>query len=130
MKNENIDLLKTYLKEPEKETFPLPAAAEMIPSVKSKPALQKKDAEEKRKDLENEDYAQDIRLKKNTLDRLFWFLGAESVLIFLFTLFQATHWLGFDLEEWSFKLLLSSTIIQITYMLQMAIKYLFPVKVK
>ena len=78
--------------------------------------------------MENEDYAQDIKLKKKTLNRLFWFLGIESLLIFIFTWYQATHWLNFSLEEWSFKLLLSSTILQITYMLQMAIKYLFPNK--
>jgi hypothetical protein len=77
--------------------------------------------------LENEDKALDIRLKRITLDRLFWFLTAETVLIFLFAFFQAVEWPArFHLEEWSFRVVVGATIAQITGMLYVAVRYLFP----
>lgn len=79
--------------------------------------------------LENENTAQDIRLKRITLNRLFWFLAAETTLIFLFAFFQAVEWPdGFALEEWSFRVLIGATIAQITGMLFVAVRYLFPKK--
>lgn len=79
--------------------------------------------------LENENTAQDIRLKRITLDRLFIFLTAETALIFLFALFQAINWPNdFYLEEGSFRLVVGATIAQITGMLFVAVRYLFPKK--
>ena len=78
--------------------------------------------------LVNDDKAQDIKLKKLTLNRLFVFLGIETAAIFLFALFQATHWFNFKLDEWSFNLLISATLAQITAMLFVAVRYLFPAK--
>lgn len=83
----------------------------------------------RKKQLENENTAQDIRLKRITLNRLFWFLAAETTLIFLFAFFQAVEWPdGFALEEWSFRVLIGATIAQITGMLFVAVRYLFPKK--
>jgi hypothetical protein len=77
--------------------------------------------------LRNDNVEQDITLKRTTLRRLFRFLIAETALIFLFALFQATHWpLRFHLDEWSFNLLVTATIVQITGMLFVAVRYLFP----
>lgn len=81
-----------------------------------------------KEDIENEGLEQDIRLKKWTLIILFGFLSVETVAIFTYSYFQATMFLGFNLEEWSFKLLVAATITQITYMCQMAVKHLFPGK--
>ena len=78
--------------------------------------------------LVNDDKAQDIKLKKLTLNRLFTFLGIETAVIFIFALFQATHWFEFKLEEWSFNLLITATLAQITAMLFAAVRYLFPTK--
>jgi hypothetical protein len=78
--------------------------------------------------IENDALEQDIKLKKNTLFVLFGFLVLETFAIFLFSYFQATTFRGFILEEWSFKLLVFATISQITYMLQVAVKHLFPNK--
>ncbi|HYH74512.1 MAG TPA: hypothetical protein VD735_00975 [Candidatus Saccharimonadales bacterium] len=78
--------------------------------------------------IKNENAAQDIRLKRVTLNRLFVFLAAETVLIFVFALMQGTQWLSFHLEDWSFKLLVAATIAQITGMLFVAVRYLFPTK--
>jgi hypothetical protein len=79
--------------------------------------------------LKNDDTEQDIVLKRKTLFGLFIFLGAETVLIFLFAFFQAIGRPdGFGLEEWSFRTLVGATIVQITGMLYVAVRYLFPKK--
>lgn len=82
----------------------------------------------KRKKLENDDLEQNIKLKKDTIKALFIFLLLETVIIFAYTWCQATHLLDFHLEEWSFRLLVGATIIQITTMLTIAVKHLFPRK--
>lgn len=79
-----------------------------------------------RKRLENEAFRQDIELKKKTLNRLFWLLAIETAVVFTFSFLQGTHWGGFALEEWSFKLLTTATLIQITTMLRIAVRHLFP----
>src|SRR5690349_5923159 len=63
--------------------------------------------------LENDNVEQNIRLKRIVLNRLFRFLAVETIVIFLFALLQGTRWLGFNLPEWSFNLLVSATIAQI-----------------
>lgn len=102
------------------------------PQTSGRPSAQPIDIEQevaRKKQLENENTAQDIRLKRITLNRLFWFLAAETALIFLFTFFQAVEWPdGFALEEWSFRVLIGATIAQITGMLFVAVRYLFPKK--
>ena len=95
-------------------------------------------AEEEKEKIKNEGLKQDIKLKKTTLITLFVFLSIETLLIFFFSYLQAIHvdctklshphW-GlecFHLEEWSFKLLITATISQITIMLLVAVKHLFP----
>lgn len=79
-----------------------------------------------RKRLENQAFRQDIELKKKTLNRLFWLLAVETMIVFSFSFLQGVHWWGFALEEWSFKLLTTATLIQITTMLRIAVKHLFP----
>jgi hypothetical protein len=82
--------------------------------------------EQEKKRIENEGLRQNINLKRKTLWILFWFLAAETALIFLLAFFQGfTAW-HFHLEEWSFKLLVTATISQITVMLFVAVKHLFP----
>ncbi|HUS25952.1 MAG TPA: hypothetical protein VMY99_01215 [Nevskiaceae bacterium] len=77
--------------------------------------------------LQNDDTQQNIKLKRVTLNRLFIFLAIETSVIFLFAFFQAIGWPHkFDLEEWSFRLLVTATIAQITGMLFVAVRYLFP----
>lgn len=97
------------------------------PSV---PAEQKVDIDDeiaRARKLKNDDAEQDIRLKRITLAILLGFLAAETVLIFVIALFQAIRWpFHFHLEEWSFKLVVAATIGQITAMLYVAVRYLFP----
>jgi hypothetical protein len=83
-------------------------------------------AAKSKEELENEDYAQDIKLKKSTLWILFGFLTVETLVIFGFSFFQAVNLFGFRLEDWSFRLLVTATISQITFMLHIAVKHLFP----
>jgi hypothetical protein len=80
------------------------------------------------KKLKNDDTEQDIKLKRITLNRLFGLLVGETIIVFVLAFLQATHLFGFALEEWSFKLLTSVTIVQITVMLSVAVNYLFPKK--
>ncbi|MDN5274211.1 MAG: hypothetical protein JWP06_112 [Candidatus Saccharibacteria bacterium] len=108
-----------FLADPEQ--FPVASSTTHSPERSS---ISREIAREKK--LKNDDTEQDIRLKKITLNRLFTFLASETVLIFVFSFFQATHLFGFSLEEWSFKLLTSVTIAQITIMLLVAVQYLFP----
>jgi len=86
------------------------------------------DEDVRKKQLENNALEQDIALKKATLWILFGFLAFEIIAVFVFAYFQAVKFRGFALEEWSFKLLVTATLIQITYMLQVAVKHLFPNK--
>ena len=86
------------------------------------------DAVAVREGLKNKDLAQDIDLKKLTLKVLLWFLGVETGLIFMLSFFQGFSLGGFELKEWSFRILVSATIIQISYMLTIVISYLFPKK--
>lgn len=95
------------------------------PTFKKGISLDERLNQEKKK-IENIGLRQDIELKKTTLFCLFGFLFIETFIIFIFSFWQATGGLGFMLEEWSFKLLITSTIIQITYMLQVAVRHLFP----
>lgn len=81
---------------------------------------------EEYKKLQNKAFAQDISLKRNTLIVLFIFLALETLVIFIYAFFQAVHSWGFKLEDWSFRLLIAATITQITLMVQVAVKHLFP----
>jgi len=76
--------------------------------------------------IKNDNAEQDIALKRLTLRLLFLFLAVETALVFLFTFAQALHFHGFQLEEWSFRTLVTATILQITGMLFAAVRYLFP----
>ncbi len=80
----------------------------------------------RKEELENDNFSQDIKLKRLTLIVLFVFLGVETVVVFVFTFLQATYMLNFKLEEWTFRLILSVTISQIYLMIRMAVEYLFP----
>lgn len=77
--------------------------------------------------IKNDNAEQDITLKRMTLMVLFIFLAIETALIFVIAFMQG---LGlphhFHLEEWSFKLVVTATLAQITGMLFVAVRYLFP----
>lgn len=113
----------------EKNSFSLSDLKEFVESSSSyqkQPPTKMDDELAKREELKNKDLEQDIQLKKTTLDTLLNFLKIESAIIFAFALFQATEFLGFDLEEWSFRILVGATITQIYFMLRIAVEYLFP----
>ncbi len=78
--------------------------------------------------IKNDALEQDVQLKKTTLDTLFRFLGAETTLIFCIVLIQGFGSLNFKIDEWSFRILLVGTILQITAMLTIAVRHLFPSK--
>ncbi len=102
--------------------------ARSAPTPQTTPRTSMDDEIIREKQLKNDDTQQDIKLKRNTLNLLFCFLGVETITIFVFAFLQATDRYHFHLEEWSFKLLVSATIAQITIMLSVAVNYLFPKK--
>lgn len=82
-----------------------------------------------RKEIENDGLQQDQTLKKYTLIVLFFFLALETVVVFIFAYLQGIGKAGdldFRLDPWSFRLLLTATILQITAMLAIAVRHLFP----
>lgn len=88
-----------------------------------------------RERIKNDDLKQNIRLKSIISAFLCLLLYAETIVVFVFSLFQAIEvrieWpifgtQPFHLDEWSFKLLVTATIAQITIMLRIVVKYLFP----
>ncbi len=83
--------------------------------------------EKKRKlKIENDNAENNQQLKATTLDRLFIFLGIETVIIFVMAFFQGFRPSGFALDDWSFRLIVSATLIQIATMLTIAVRHLFP----
>jgi hypothetical protein len=84
--------------------------------------------EVRNKKIDNDNKEKDQRLKEWTLTMLFTFLSAETALIFVFAFFQGFKVGGFSLDEWSFRLVLVGTLGQITAMLTIAVRHLFPKK--
>jgi len=110
-----IDKLFRQAADGQREPMSLPAVAPLSDEIT------------RRQQLKNDALAQDIRLKEQTLQRLFVFLTVETAVIFMMAFMQAIRWpFGFNLDDWSFRLLLAATISQITFMLNIAVKNLFP----
>lgn len=83
------------------------------------------------KKISNDNRESDQQMKKQSLKALFILLTAETVAIFILTFLQGFGggeggW--FHLEEWCFRVLISTSLAQIAYMLTIAIKHLFPTK--
>lgn len=93
-----------------------------------KPRLNMEEEVVRAENLKNTAFEQDIRLKKITLIILFIFLGLETISIFSFAYLQGVNLQHFHLDEWSFKLLVTATLLQITYMVKIAVQHLFPQK--
>jgi hypothetical protein len=82
----------------------------------------------RKQQIENDNIEKDQRLKETTLRILFFFLTFETIIIFVLAFFQGFHAGGFQLEEWSFRLVIAGTLSQIAAMLIIAVKNLFPTK--
>jgi hypothetical protein len=89
-------------------------------------SVDKKIEEARELRIRNNNTEEDQRLKKDTLKKLFWFLMVETGIVFVMAFLQGFK--IFQLEEWSFRLLLSATLLQITAMLTIAVRHLFPNK--
>lgn len=82
----------------------------------------------RKQQIENDNIEKDQKLKEATLRVLFYFLTAETLVIFLLAFVQGFSIYGFRLEEWSFRLVIAGTLSQIAAMLIIAVKNLFPSK--
>ena len=76
------------------------------------------------------DRKSDRKLKKETLEKLFYFLGAETAAIFLIFFFQGFGACSgfFKLTDLTLQILSTATIVQIATMLLVAVNSLFPKK--
>lgn len=113
------DLASTLSKEGKKEATNFFKNSETIEE-----RIKKVDLE--RKKLENESFRGYIEQQEKTLRTLFSFLKWETIAIFVIGFLQGFKFIGFHLNEQSFQILSTATIIQITVMLKIAISYLFP----
>lgn len=87
------------------------------------------DEEQRKKRIENDGSEQDIELKRTTLNALLMFLRWETIAVFTIAFFQGFGNHGwFKVDEWGFRTLVVSTILQITAMLHIAVQNLFPRK--
>ncbi|MFH1551859.1 MAG: hypothetical protein ABIC36_03210 [bacterium] len=123
---ENIEIEKEEIKDwllktDERSIMPIAVAPDIEAPIGIDEAVKNR-----AKELENKAFEQDIQLKKNAFIVLIAFLAFETIAIFLYAFFQAVEFKGFKLEQWSFNLLVSATIAQITFMVQMTVKHLFP----
>jgi len=76
--------------------------------------------------IDNDNLESDQRLKSRSLVALFIFLAAETILVFLLAFAQGYKHHGFYLDEWSLRIIIVATLGQITAMLSIAVKHLFP----
>lgn len=110
------------------DTESLPVAAPPDAAEKSPVNDQIRKEEARLVRIENDIREKDQKLKERTLTLLFSFLGAETGIVFLIAFLQGYHSAGFNLDEWSLRLLLAATIVQTVSMLTIAIRHLFPQK--
>lgn len=82
----------------------------------------------RKQQIENDNIEKDQKLKETTLRILFFFLTFETIIIFVLAFFQGFKVGGFQLEEWSFRVVIAGTLSQIAAMLVIAVKNLFPAK--
>lgn len=82
----------------------------------------------RKQQIENDNAEKDQKLKEGTLKKLFIFLGIETAIIFVLAFLQGFSWSKFKLDQWSFRLVITATLGQITAMLTIAVQHLFPKK--
>lgn len=104
----------------------VPARTAAPDSERKTEPVDKKIEEARELRIRNNNTEEDQRLKKDTLGKLFIFLRLETGLVFVMAFLQGFN--VFHLDEWSFRLLLSATLLQITAMLTIAVRHLFPQK--
>lgn len=97
-----------------------------LPSFNSAKKPETIDEKIRKQKIENDNTENDQKLKKNTLVALFIFLGIETAVIFTLAFFQGFKAWGFELDVWSFRILVIATLGQITAMLTIAVRHLFP----
>lgn len=77
---------------------------------------------------ENENLKSDQSLKKTTLVLLFILLFFETLIIFIIAFMQGLHLWDFDLDKITLRIVVVATLTQISAMLTIAVRHLFPAK--
>lgn len=105
----------------------MPISSSAFFKRKSEP-FSKKMEEARALKIKNDNTEKDQDLKEKTLNRLFVFLGFETLIIFALAFFEGFKFLDFHLDEWSLRLVITATLAQIATMLTIAVRHLFPQK--
>lgn len=71
---------------------------------------------------------EDHELKKGFAKYLRNLLLIQTVLIFVLIFFQAFKFLGFNLNDYIFYILISGTLIESYFLVQIIVRHLFPIK--
>ena len=103
-----------------------PSASKRRSPNKTAETFSSKAEKARQEKIRNDILEGDQKMKRNSLIALFIFLSLETVAVFVIVFFQGFMFYGFNIEEWNFRLVISGTLIQITAMLKVAIKHLFP----
>lgn len=92
-----------------------------------------KEAQARVQEARAEDAEGDIKLKKKIARVIISILIAQTVLIFYIAISQGLGMLvyfnwptSFHLEEWSFRILISGTLVETYYLMRIVVTYLFP----
>ena len=80
----------------------------------------------RRQKIQNDNQESDQRLKSRSLLALFIFLGLETFVTFLLAFAQGFNYKEFYLDDWSLRIIIVATLGQITAMLLIAVRHLFP----
>lgn len=90
-----------------------------------------KDAEVRNAETKAEDAAADVKLKKRISNFIIVILVFQTVVVFTMTYFQGIKTVPFynyqfALEEWNFRILVTSTLLQTYLLMKIVVLYLFP----
>lgn len=92
----------------------------------SKERVRTRTLENDKKERENQLITSNQSLKRLTLNLLFALLYLESLVLFILAFFQGFSLHGFDLDPVTLRILVVATLAQISTMLTIAVRHLFP----
>ena len=95
---------------------------------KEKIANDKLQTQNEKLKTENDNLRSDQELKSTTLRLLFALLSAETLVIFILTFMQGFHLWHFNLDLLTLRIVIVASLLQISAMLTIAVRHLFPSK--
>lgn len=101
-------------------------AATTFQSLIDKEKVRARALDNEKKQAENGLINKNQALKQLTLILLFILLFVESITLFVLTFFQGFKFYNFDLDHITLRIVIVATLVQISAMLTIAVRHLFP----